>query len=53
MKLKRPDPNIFKTRPIEQHAAIELQNMSIIEKEYETYITLTEWYQMLRLFFWR
>lgn len=44
MKLKRPDPILFKTQPIEPHVAIQLQNMSISEKEYETYIKLTEWY---------
>lgn len=44
MKLERPDPNIYKTQPIEQHVAIELQSMSIQDKEYETYVKLTEWY---------
>ena len=48
MKFERPDPTIFKTQPIEKNVAIELQSMSLADKEYETYVKLTEWYHAWR-----
>lgn len=44
MKLKRPDESIYFNHPIEPHIAQELLHMSLEEKEYETYVKLTEWY---------
>lgn len=43
-KLKRPDENLYFNHPIDQNVAYELMSMSLEEKEYESYVKLTEWY---------
>lgn len=43
-RIQRPDENLYFNHPIDQNVAYELLSMSLEEKEYESYVKLTEWY---------
>lgn len=40
----RPDETLYFNHPIEDAAAYQLLHMTLEEKEYETYVKLTEWF---------
>lgn len=43
-RIQRPDENLYFNHPIDQNAAYELMSMPLEDKEYESYVKLTEWY---------
>ena len=43
-RIQRPDENLYFNHPIDQNAAYDLMSMPLEDKEYESYVKLTEWY---------